>query len=485
MDQILHIFRKDVRHLWAHISVVLMLIIAHAVFAVRSWPVDVPRIVRINGIASVLIMLLPLGISFLIALLIFQEALPGERQFWLTRPYRWPKLLASKVLFIAVFINVPLFLSDCYVLGAQSFPVFTALPCLLLRQVFLTALFILPSFAIAAVTAGVAQFMLAWFALLLALIFESLLATSFLGGSIGFDLGSGSIFISALIVTTCAIVIWQYATRRTATARLISLTLVCAFAPVTWGVSYALRRTGVEAERPQSPNRSNVQIAYDPHQHMPSEIGPRTPMLGFVVARIPLTVVGLPPKTLLRGGGRMTIDVDGRAWPHSGTVLGTSIEKVGDVYWQTMDLEMSKLNILKQRTANLHTSFDLEIVTDEVQTRVPVAQRSFFVPGPRFCRTFETATQTQFACREALNPSLETTVRLDSREGPGQVIGSFEPNSVPWGLSPTTDLRAAAFSSGQTGSEFAFIPRGKIAELHRTLDAHNLQLTNYILYRIR
>src|SRR5258708_33452435 len=126
MAQVLHIFRKDVRHLWPLTLVVLLLMAAHAFFDVRSLPyspdtyLDVP-------VFYILTLPLPLGIAFLIARLIFQEALPGDRQFWLTRPYHWPQLLAAKVLFVVLFLNVGLFLSDCYILAAQGFPVVSVL----------------------------------------------------------------------------------------------------------------------------------------------------------------------------------------------------------------------------------------------------------------------------------------------------------------------------------------------------------------------
>lgn len=480
MEQVLHIFRKDVRHLWLPALVVLILVAGHAVFTVRSMPINVPETIRVNAMSSMFGLFVPLGMWFLIALLIFQEALPGDRQFWPTRPYRWPKLLASKVLFIAVFINAPLFLSDCYILGAQGFAVLSVLPSLLLRQLLVTALFILPPFAIATVTAGVAQFVLAWFILLLALIFENVLATSFLGSSIGFDIGTGSIFIATLAVTTCAIVIWQYARRRTMAARLVSLAAVCAFLPVTWGLSLAMSHFKTTlSKRAQSPDESNVRIAYDLAATLHNSRTWRPPS-EFVNGRLRLIVVGLPPKTLLRGTCQTTLDVGGTAWPHSGGFVASSLQGNGDDYWQMLDLEASKLYILKQHLANLHTLFDLEIVGDEVETRVPLTKRSFFVHGLGLCFAFQGTAQKQYACRAGLEPSVETTARMDSPNGP-LPIGPFPRHSIPWGLSPTTDLMSFSFSSAQQGSELVFIPHRKIAQFQRTLDAQNVQLTNYLL----
>jgi len=172
VKQVLHIFRKDVRHLWPSITIVILLAIGHAVFDVESWPVYNPGTDRTNAIASLLNMLLPLSLWFLIAQLIFQEALPGDRQFWLTRPYRWGDLLAAKILFVFVFGSVPMFLSDWYILAAQRLGAFDDVPMLFLRQVLFAALFLLPAFALATVTSGLLQFVLAWFILLLVLVSE-------------------------------------------------------------------------------------------------------------------------------------------------------------------------------------------------------------------------------------------------------------------------------------------------------------------------
>ena len=154
MKQVLHIFRKDVRHLWPSILIVMVLAGLHAVFDVLSWPVYFPETNRTNAIASLLGILLPLGLWFLIAQSIFEEALPGDRQFWLTRPYRWGNLLTAKILFVLLFGSVPLFLSDCYILGVQRLGVFDDVPTLLLHQALLAALFLLPAFALATLAAG-------------------------------------------------------------------------------------------------------------------------------------------------------------------------------------------------------------------------------------------------------------------------------------------------------------------------------------------
>src|SRR5438309_676297 len=82
----LHIFRKDARYLRREIGLMLLLIIVAS---------RVESLVAIAGM-------------YLIARAVHAETIPGDRQFWLTRPYPWPSLLAPNIMLPIAFINVPL-----------------------------------------------------------------------------------------------------------------------------------------------------------------------------------------------------------------------------------------------------------------------------------------------------------------------------------------------------------------------------------------
>src|SRR6266536_3025901 len=104
MRQALHIFGKDVRYLWREICLVLGLA---AIFAwTNPWWMTI---------------LLLAAMSYLIARLIHAEAIPGDRQFWITRPYRWKSLLAAKLLFMLTFVNLPILLAQFGIVAAGGF----------------------------------------------------------------------------------------------------------------------------------------------------------------------------------------------------------------------------------------------------------------------------------------------------------------------------------------------------------------------------
>src|SRR5262249_16376431 len=114
--------------------------------------------------------LVVIGWLFLIVRVVHGESLVGDRQFWVTRPYEWQKLLIPRDLFIGAFINIPLFVSQIVVLWEGGFApgryVTGLLWLLLLWLVFL----ILPMTTLSTVTSGLGQTVLALLGILLSLI---------------------------------------------------------------------------------------------------------------------------------------------------------------------------------------------------------------------------------------------------------------------------------------------------------------------------
>ncbi|MCX6620815.1 MAG: hypothetical protein NTY38_07000 [Acidobacteria bacterium] len=236
MRQTLHIFRKDVRRLRYEIGVLLLL---NAVFAwaaghetgsrfAAPWPgVQVVQILWI---------LLPLGWSYVAALLMYGESLTGDRQFWLTRPYRRSSLFAAKLLFVASFVFVPAVLQDALILSWQGFSPWANLGGVLIHSLELAAIWTLPALALASVTTGLPQLLLA-----VALIFGGLASAAALG--IPPELSWTPRMIprmdAALAGSLCVLGI-QYRWRRTTAARVVvGLAVVVTFVawlplPVAW-----------------------------------------------------------------------------------------------------------------------------------------------------------------------------------------------------------------------------------------------------------
>src|SRR5215475_12083909 len=154
MFRILALLRKDVRRLWPQAAAVSVLMAAAALLDPTYSGRPAPYYDTLSGLA------LPLVCWLLVISAIHQEKLPGSRQYWLTRPYAWTELLASKVLFVAAFINLPLAVYHVAVCAAVGVPIADHLQALLWRQFFFTAFYILPAAALAAITRSLGRALL-------------------------------------------------------------------------------------------------------------------------------------------------------------------------------------------------------------------------------------------------------------------------------------------------------------------------------------
>lgn len=248
MRQALHIFKKDVRHLWFEIAVAITVVVAFTFTGARRalWLAD-PTTNRTAAWTMVLI-LLPLTWWTLIARVIHAEALPGDRQFWITRPYSWKSLLGAKALFILAFINLPMFLADIAIVRAYGLrPLGAELPGLLWSQVLLAIVFVLPIAALSALTGGFVQLVLAILApcaiaLAVAIVVPEVVLGGFWGGS---EWVRAYYVLLVISVAAPTILVWQYATRRTSTARFLAVAsamlAVLGIALIPWSAAFKIQ----------------------------------------------------------------------------------------------------------------------------------------------------------------------------------------------------------------------------------------------------
>ena len=156
MRQILHIFRKDLRHFWPEILLSLFITAAYAWVYPYQWQqAELASSVGIHLdlhhlqlLANTITALLPVSWLVLMARVIHDENLIGARQFWLTRPYDWRKLLSAKLLFVAVFLFGPYLIAQCVLLHRAGFPAANYFPNLLYECLLLLGAVVLPLFAL-------------------------------------------------------------------------------------------------------------------------------------------------------------------------------------------------------------------------------------------------------------------------------------------------------------------------------------------------
>jgi hypothetical protein len=216
MRQALHIFRKDVRYL--RIEIGLMLVLA----AAFAW---VKIHIRINDWPDALV---ALAAAYLIARVIHADAIPGDRQFWLTRPYNRMSLAGAKLMFVWGCICVPIGLAQMGVALALGFPLRDAAPGLFWAQVFMFAAGAVPVVALAAVTSNIVPFICT--ALILALV------VSGAQGARGYWFPGNDaavpepvewirdvVFAAAVLGVAILVLLWQYRDRSTAFSRVFAI----------------------------------------------------------------------------------------------------------------------------------------------------------------------------------------------------------------------------------------------------------------------
>jgi hypothetical protein len=303
MRQALHIFKKDVRRLWFEIALVTALVAAFTFTGARRalWLAD-PVTNRIAAWTLVMI-LLPLAWWTLIARVIHDEALPGDSQFWITRPYSWKSLLGAKVLFILTFINLPMLLADGAIVRAYRLPLGAEMPGLLWSQVLLAIAFVLPIAALSALTGGFVQLIFAILtpgaiALGVAIVAPEVVLGGFLGGSDWVQTYYAFLVIS---VAASAILVWQYATRKTVAARSVAVAAgilaVLGMTLIPWSAAFRIQSWLSK----QRVDQSLVHVDFDSANRWLT----RAVIEGGNRVRVdlPLNITGLPPGVVAKPEG--------------------------------------------------------------------------------------------------------------------------------------------------------------------------------------
>jgi len=302
MQEILHIFSKDVRRLAAPLA---LLIALQATFVVSEWRLYSVHPWSDSG--SLLNVILPFTWIFLIAALVLQEKLPGTRQYWLTRPISWYKLLAAKLLFAFVFVNLLLFVSDCVILSSLHLPIVPV--DLWLRQIPFTTQLFLPAFCLAALSDGLGQFamglVVAAFGFVIVTLLPALIWRSPHGGEVvSLDVARFSpdwLFL-LLPVLVLFITTLQFAYRTTALSRILFLALILWLIPLTFWAN--LSRGFLSRTQPEklAPGNELPQLRVVPDLDSGRHPDPVSPD-GFAHLFLPVQMQGLPADTYLEGNG--------------------------------------------------------------------------------------------------------------------------------------------------------------------------------------
>jgi hypothetical protein len=445
-NQFFHIFRKDIHQRWREIVLSFALIVAYGWHeATRSLTsADMP------DAFSFLWQMLPLLLVVSWALLILRsaqaECLVGDRQFWVTRPYEWKQLLAAKFLFMAVFINVPLFILQVFLLLMAGFPPTSHLAGLFGLQLLWILILILPVVTLAAVTASIGQFMLSILGVLLyAIALQSVVPPA---GVSGLYAVPGWLSILVIAGAGLVVVLQQYARRRTAPSRILLLSAGALVPIIIFATPY---RILIERAYPLATARPlPVQLAFDPAKPASNEGG--YPEKNKVHIRIPLLVSGVPEGNRVTAAG-VTVSIQapgGQQWS-SGWHNAHGFFPPNRPHSQTfITLDRDFFDRVKSSPAKVQITYALEPAHARDSVRIVAQAGEFSVPGEGRC-TFSPFQPGMIQCVFPLKaPHMSVGVKSD------EITCAPRQNETP--LPPSLIGHGWVWSSSVFGVEFRISP---------------------------
>jgi hypothetical protein len=463
MKQISNIFKKDVRHYWRESVVSIALMAAFARYDVRSWMNSgSARYAYEAGsfffdsrfLSGLINVLLPISWAFVIVRVIQGESLVGDRQFWVTRPYEWKKLLAAKIFFILVFINFPLLVADVILLAKAGFQPTHYVVGLLWMQAMI-ALGLLLTAGLATVTASVVQFGLALLVILLYLVGMGLLAEQIPSSSFSSSIGD-ALQTALMIATPLAVILLQYSRRKTAKSRL----LIVGFAAVLLLILLATPYQTVVARqypRLEAGQQPPVQLALLPPDKQTNGSVPADEK--EVQIEIPFGVSGIDDDSIVTVTGVMVAieAADGLRWNSGWRSLGWSLFRENNRAGISFTLKKKLFERIKSLPVKVDISLALTVSRDQNRREFVVPQGEFVMPDVGFCFAGGLSYKPDIECRSALRRPSSMLVTYDisqtacpMREGefrakPGEMSHYWlsHSNSGPaeFGISPVKTIR--------------------------------------------
>jgi hypothetical protein len=473
MNQTLHIFRKDTRRFWPEVLISTALMFAFAwVYSQRFLSTDghdMARYNRMQAVVVLLIVLVPASWWLLVARVVQAESLVGDRQYWLTRPYEWPKLLGAKALFVAVWIYGPLVAAQSLLLVRAGFSPMTHPVGWFWMLLLDGGITILPLFAMATLTPNFARMTLVVLGVVLVSIAYTMMG-AFWSGYESTVPYSHLALMPAILATVCAVAIaLQYATRRLwPSVVLLGLGMLVAFVcvPALFGMKQA-----VISRDFASTDAGGVQLAFAPDDKHPVKYEPsERETKAYLV--IPVQISGVPEGTAIETEDvKFTIEApDGSRF----TAPWWTYEK----RWEVAGTHRDNVHIMLPRDVydryrntpvTLHLTLALMRLRAGWSRTVTVEDKAFAVPGFGVCDIHLLFMDHGLGCQAALgDPPLNfvaTTMLARPCSGPqGNPaeaarltgwVGSATQDPVRFGAVAVTALYARLNVRNPDGSEVA------------------------------
>jgi hypothetical protein len=380
--QPLHIFRKDLMHLWPETLAVVALFAAFAWAAPSHWTGS--EYAGIAGLLSIFLKVLLMPISWLVVIsrLIHDEPLVGDRQFWTSRPYHWASLLAAKILYLIAFLYLPFLLMQVYLLKHAGLYPTTVLPELLHNLLLLTVVVVIPIAAISAVTSSFPRVLLSVVAAVIYLIIVALVVVYLIFRRMPAP-ELEPLLTTLFVVLPAAALVTQYATRRTLISRsiLIATPLLIALLIFLTPATALIRSAYPVASTPRL-------------GAIPDALMPKSPQAGSLVVihgkvqlAVPFTIADADKDSnYLINGVAASIEAPGVHWSSPYITAFGEPFNIGTPYRVIpVEMPLEVFNQLHQVPADVHLSLAVQQLKADKPTAWKATLQPFSVPGHGVC----------------------------------------------------------------------------------------------------
>lgn len=381
---VFHILKKDVRHHWLEIAASTAIAAVYLGYQPRVWAQKEVEFRLLGKVAGVLPVLMVLMWAFLIVRVVQDEALVGDRQFWVTRPYQWYKLLAAKLFFVFLFVHVPLFFGQMILLYLARFPVWSSLSGLAEGHLFLDMAIVLPTFTLACITRSIGQATLTLVAVFAVIIAGAWGANSIFSMAMTVD-WSDDLQQSFYLVGAIAVIFLQFRRRQTTWSWAIvsgvtfAIFLVVFFTPYNAAVPRMFPLPTQEHPLP-------AQFARDPELMFQRTSEPE----GFGDTRtveIPVDLASFAGNTAMHvRGAKLEMDFDdGGHWSSKWRTSYDYVLSDRNRFWPSLQLTNAEFRSGHNRRGKGHLSLALDVYRIGPGAEIHLAGDTLALPGSARC----------------------------------------------------------------------------------------------------
>jgi len=400
MSQVLHIFRKDAGRHWPEALVSWALIAVFVWYQPRKWTGQSIDIRFVATLLNMLPALLTLSWAFLMVRLVQGESLVGDRQFWITRPYEWHKLLLAKLLSIFVFIHVPLLIGQIVLLKMGHFPLVPSLWGLTQLHLMFFMIFVLAALAIGVITSGIGQAALA-----LLVVFLLILGIAGIGSLVpnsGMSDDADAIQFLIYLATCVIVVLVQFIFRKTLLARLIILTSLVAGVLIIVLTPYE-RIIRHDYPLPTGARPLPLHLTFDRSLSFAHGDARESGWRGDEVEiELPFRVADLSDKSLVQIHA-VKLDLvlpDGQQWTSEWKFASLVVSYGRTRTWPAINIEKKFYNKVKDTPAKARVTFLYRFFRLGTATTVTVEENRTVLPGDARC--VDDMSQNWLKCFSAL-----------------------------------------------------------------------------------